>query len=331
MATRYTSLGTAALIAGSIGASVYTASTAQSAREAISAAHDVTTRHGEIAVRVDAGGADVTALAAVAPGTPAQVLTVSDSGVPVWRDPASGSVTASQISDSTGVGRAVLTAASPAAGRATLFEVDYDFTGSAGWTLSAAGGATATMSGGLVTFVVPSGVTLTQPDRPRASIPLTTVGVSDGWRLSAEANLASYDASGMRRGGFGFTSFANGANGTAAASTSFGAILLALETVISVYTYTGTTYALAFTAAATASLDGQDWLRLDVVGTTITAYYAHSASRPTASGWRHVGVGTWVSASGGDSPASLTLMGYRSDSTASVFTSSWRSLRVRSL
>ena len=40
MATRYTSLGTAALIAGSIGASVYTASTAQSAREAISAAHD---------------------------------------------------------------------------------------------------------------------------------------------------------------------------------------------------------------------------------------------------------------------------------------------------
>ena len=32
MATRYTSLGTAALIAGSIGASVYTASTAQQAR-----------------------------------------------------------------------------------------------------------------------------------------------------------------------------------------------------------------------------------------------------------------------------------------------------------
>lgn len=85
MATRYTSLGIAALIAGSIGANVYTASTAQSAREAMSAAHDITTRHGELVVRVDAGGADVTALAAVTPGTPAQVLTVSDSGVPVWR------------------------------------------------------------------------------------------------------------------------------------------------------------------------------------------------------------------------------------------------------
>lgn len=111
MATRYTSLGTAALIAGSIGASVYTASTAQSAREAISAAHDPTTRHGELAVRVDAGGADVTALAAVDPGTTGQVLTVGDAGIPVWRAPASGSITASQISDSTSTGRAVLTAA----------------------------------------------------------------------------------------------------------------------------------------------------------------------------------------------------------------------------
>ena len=90
MATRYTSLGTAALIAGSIGATVYTASTAQSAREAISAAHDPTTRHGEIAVRVDAGGADVTALAAVDPGTTGQVLTVGDAGIPVWRAAAAG-------------------------------------------------------------------------------------------------------------------------------------------------------------------------------------------------------------------------------------------------
>jgi len=89
MATRYTSLGIAALIAGSIGANVYTASTAQSAREAMSAAHDITTRHGELVVRVDAGGPDVTALAAVDPGTAGQVLTVGDAGVPVWRDPTS--------------------------------------------------------------------------------------------------------------------------------------------------------------------------------------------------------------------------------------------------
>ena len=121
MATRYTSLGTAALIAGSIGASVYTASTAQSAREAISAAHDVTTRHGEIAVRVDAGGADVTALAAVAPGTPAQVLTVSDSGVPVWRDPTSGgTVTAYTAADFTPTQGHASTSASIVSGRLRL-------------------------------------------------------------------------------------------------------------------------------------------------------------------------------------------------------------------
>lgn len=81
---------------------------------------DPTTRHGEIAVRVDAGGADVTALAAVEPGTPTQVLTVGDDGVPVWRAPASGSVTSAQISDSTTTGRAVLTAASEAAARAAI-------------------------------------------------------------------------------------------------------------------------------------------------------------------------------------------------------------------
>lgn len=90
MATRYTSIATAALIAGTVGTSLYTASTAQDAREAISAAHDPTTRHGEIIARVDAGGADVTALAPVDPGVPGQVLTVDDAGLPVWRAASSG-------------------------------------------------------------------------------------------------------------------------------------------------------------------------------------------------------------------------------------------------
>jgi len=89
----------AALVATSIGASLYTASSAETARQAITAAYDPTTRHGELAVRVDAGGADVTALAAVAPGTPAQVLTVSDSGMPVWRDPTSGGTVTGLLAD----------------------------------------------------------------------------------------------------------------------------------------------------------------------------------------------------------------------------------------
>ena len=92
-----------------------------SVRGTLGVSADPTTRHGEIAVRVDAGGADVTALAPIDPGTPTQVLTVSDSGVPVWRDPSGGTVTASQISDSTTTGRALLTAATAAAARAVVW------------------------------------------------------------------------------------------------------------------------------------------------------------------------------------------------------------------
>lgn len=62
-----------------------------SVRGTLGVSADPTTRHGEIAVRVDAGGADVTALAAVDPGTTGQVLTVGDAGVAVWRDPAGAS------------------------------------------------------------------------------------------------------------------------------------------------------------------------------------------------------------------------------------------------
>ncbi len=100
MATRYTSIATAALIAGTVGTSLYTASTAQDAREAISAAHDPTTRHGELVVRVDAGGADVTALAPVDPGTAGQVLTVSDAGLPHW---AAASAGGASLPDAAGV------------------------------------------------------------------------------------------------------------------------------------------------------------------------------------------------------------------------------------
>jgi len=80
----------ALLAAGATGQSLFTATTPQEAREEIAAAHDVTTRHGELAVRVDAGGADVTALAAVDPGTTGQVFTVGDAGIPVWRAAAAG-------------------------------------------------------------------------------------------------------------------------------------------------------------------------------------------------------------------------------------------------
>ena len=111
----------AALVATSIGASLYTASSAETARQAITAAYDPTTRHGELAVRVDAGGADVTALAAVDPGTTGQVLTVSDSGMPVWRDPTSGgTVTAYTAADFTPTQGHASTSASIVSGRLRL-------------------------------------------------------------------------------------------------------------------------------------------------------------------------------------------------------------------
>lgn len=69
------------------------------------------TRHGELAVAVDAGGADVVALTAITPGTPTQVLTVSDSGVPVWRTP-----TASAAGPTAGSGTYAARPATPALG-----------------------------------------------------------------------------------------------------------------------------------------------------------------------------------------------------------------------
>lgn len=87
----------ALLAAGATGQALFTTSTPQAAREEIAAAHDVTTRHGEIAVRVDAGGADVTALVPVEPGTAGQVLTVGDAGIPVWR--ATAGLTALGVQD----------------------------------------------------------------------------------------------------------------------------------------------------------------------------------------------------------------------------------------
>lgn len=83
--------GSSGAVTGAVGALLMVAATSGDARNTIGAAHDITTRHGEIAVRVDAGGADVTALAAVDPGTAGQMLTVSDAGLPHWAAAAGGS------------------------------------------------------------------------------------------------------------------------------------------------------------------------------------------------------------------------------------------------
>lgn len=86
MANRYATLAATLLVAGATGTSLYTASTAQEARTAISAAQHVTTTHGDLAVHVDAG------LARLPVGTEGHVLTVT-SGAPAWTAPSGGGLT----------------------------------------------------------------------------------------------------------------------------------------------------------------------------------------------------------------------------------------------
>lgn len=86
MSTKKVLAAAALLVAGATGQALYTSTTPQQARQEIAAAHDVSTRHGELTVRADAGGADVTALVAVTPPTaPGQVFTSDDAGLPTWR------------------------------------------------------------------------------------------------------------------------------------------------------------------------------------------------------------------------------------------------------
>ena len=157
MANRYVAMAVGAVLAaGSVGTGVYVANTQSDARIAMGAAHDVTTRHGEIAVRVDAGGADVTALAAVAPGTAGQVLTVGDAGVAVWRAPAGALPSGTGfVTVSSGTG-GVLTASSTSAAdlRTALGAAPADWTTVTADALSLRDGTrgTVTLTGGRLRF-----------------------------------------------------------------------------------------------------------------------------------------------------------------------------------
>ena len=160
MASRFTAIATTVLLAGTAGTSLYVASTAQQARDAISAAHDPTTAHGEFAVRADAGGADVTALVAVSPGTPGQVLTVSDAGLPHWAAGGGVAPTAYTAADFTATQGHASTAASIVSGRLRL-------------TIDAAERRYGTVSGAWTT-TAPRGV-LTLPPEAREVIVLAGV------------------------------------------------------------------------------------------------------------------------------------------------------------
>lgn len=88
MATRFLSVANSLLAASALGASLYVATDASSARSSLGLPY---TQHGVLITAQDAGAPDAVATVAIYAGTTGQVLTVGDAGLPVWRAASSGS------------------------------------------------------------------------------------------------------------------------------------------------------------------------------------------------------------------------------------------------
>lgn len=345
MATRYTSLGTAALIAGSIGASVYTASTAQSAREAISAAHDPTTRHGELAVRVDAGGADVTALAAVDPGTTGQVLTVSDSGVPVWRAIPAGvtlagtgavAVFAGDAGTVDGAGAAdasVMTLLNgvpqwAAASAGESYPVELLTGHEADWTSAGAtpAGSTASIASSQVTVTqaassacdIVSGPCATDAIRAYRTLSAPTLAA---WSL--RARLVSVDAYGLWQPALGVV-----AGTTWATSAPKYAMYFVSDSDTLIFYRWGAGGSSAGAAVITNLRAGQGWVRIDGLGRTLTAYGGVGSGGAEPTSWTPIGTFTLTSAE----PQPQQVVAFSTGSTGgSARSVVWDSVRLRAV
>lgn len=248
----------ALLAAGATGQSLFTATTPQEAREEIAAAHDVTTRHGELVVRVDAGGADVTALAPIDPGTTGQVLTVGDAGVAVWRDPAAGGDTYPVEMVSGVEGDWTTSNTSPAGSSVSV----------------AAGVVTVTFaSGGSCDFT--SGGCATDAARAQRSIPHY-----DAASWSVRARLASTTTSAAFVPMFGVMT------GTSW-STSAAKYVIYFAANSDALTFARIAASGASIGGATvASIrGGQGWLRLDCAGRTIVAYAGVGSGGAEPTSW----------------------------------------------
>lgn len=258
MANRYVAMVVGAVLAaGSVGTGVYVANTQLDARVAIAAAHDVTTRHGELAVRVDAGGADVTALAPVDPGTTGQILTVGDAGIPVWRTLSTG--------DSYPV--------------TMLAGVEGDWSGLG----SSPASATATIASSLVTIDTPAGTSCdvlsggcsTDAVRAVRSIPYYA---PESWSL--RARLVSVSSYGLYVTMFGV------ATGTTW-STSVAKYVVYIvgdadNVVIARYGASGSTHGSASVAGIRS---GEGWVRFDALGRTLTVYAAVGVAGAEPTSW----------------------------------------------
>ena len=127
MTTRYGLTGTVAATTAAIVAVLVAMSGSERAQSL------GLTQHGALITAQDAGAADAVAVVSVTPGTPGQVLTVSDAGLPHWAAAAGGTPWGSTISDDPGDGT--------------------------GWTTTGASCVTISRAGGVLTMSAASGVT----------------------------------------------------------------------------------------------------------------------------------------------------------------------------
>ena len=139
MATRYGLTGTVAAAGAAILAVLIALSPSERAQSL------GLTQHGQTITVQDAGAADAVALVAVAPGTPGQVYTISDAGLPHWAAASGGSPWGATVVD--------------------------PMTGT-GWTAAETpAGASATWSGGTLALSMPSGTTGTLRQQYVVTIP----------------------------------------------------------------------------------------------------------------------------------------------------------------
>lgn len=235
---------------------------------------------------------------------------------------------------SDGAGGVQLASEAPAAVRTVLgvggASVDCD--GDAPAWADTAGLGGATFTGGSATFTVPSGVSVVRADGPRSTVALSALGLADPWRVRVEARLLTYDASGQRRAMMGVSSVASIADAAYGAG-DFGVFVTVLNAgELTLYDFVGATFALRVTSSIVLALDGQDWLALEVRGAYLTLLHGRGTSRPTS--WVLAATAVWSGGVGGTRavpPAYALLGSHRPDTTASVFTATWSSVRAMDL
>ena len=313
----------ALLAAGATGQAIFTASTPQAAREEIGAAHDVTTRHGELIVRVDAGGADVTALAAVDPGTTGQVLTVGDAGVAVWRDPAGALPSGTGfVTVSSGTG-GVLTASSTSA--ADLDDALRARALSVSATNDGLGTAAATTSS--ITLTLPTGAAVTAARADEPSAVLASAGAIT--RCEVVVRLATVTNSTSTQG-LALTIGDDGGSGTLGAGAVLGFRIATNGASDAIRD--GSTVVWSNYSAGALTLDGDTWLRMVVGRTGTGAVFTGRGSSRAAVAWTRRWTGDLSTALADNARANVRAALYVSsgtvptDITADITSITWTDL-----